>query len=405
MQSNVWFFGSSRRVTSLPLQFLLPLIVVGCASRNPDGNSAAVKGIDATTRGEGWKIDFEGGTPEAERELDKNAIEEALKGAVKNQKSMNAKFPLRDAHPKAHGCIKGTFEVLGNLPGDFATGLFAQAETYPVWARFSNAGLVPGNIDDEIPDGRGMALKVIGFQGQKFTDVDKNDPDKSSKNFDFNLVNIPVFPTATIRQYIKLQKNPLSLLTDGGVDIAKSLAFSLAVAPKNHPFGFSYFSITPFKLGKKAVKYRAEPCTDDFATRSKRGKDDIRGKDYMKESMLEAFGNNKQACFNLKAQLFVNNDLTPMETTTEEWKEEVAPFGPVLATIRFEAADNAKFDNQKRNEFCEFLSFNPWRVTAEHEPLGRLNRVRQAVYKAVSEKRHSDPNGKPEFEPDGKETN
>jgi hypothetical protein len=247
-----------------------------------------------------------------------------------------------------------------------------------------------GNLDDEKRDARGMALKVVSFEkGPKLAQGQEE-----STSFDFNLVNIPTFPTENIDQYVKLQKGPLSLgLAAPGVLLRLNSA--LNGAPTNHPFGFPYFSITPFKLGKKAVKYRAIPCTDDFKQKK------FSGVNYMRESMKGAFAEGKTACFLLQAQLYVNKRKTPIETTIVEWKDSDAPFSRPLARIEFDAT-NKNFDNENQNTFCEALSFNPWRVTEEHRPLGRLNRARQSVYKATVAKRHpntppKDPTGEENF--------
>ncbi|MEV6702505.1 hypothetical protein AB0M68_36125 [Streptomyces sp. NPDC051453] len=39
-------------------------------------------------------------------------------------------------------------------------------------------------------------------------------------------------------------------------------------------------------------------------------------------------------------------------------------------------------------EELDTLSFNPWRVTAEHRPLGNIMRVRKEVYRNSSILRH-----------------
>jgi hypothetical protein len=34
------------------------------------------------------------------------------------------------------------------------------------------------------------------------------------------------------------------------------------------------------------------------------------------------------------------------------------------------------------------MSFNPWHAVPAHKPLGGINRLRQAVYQAISKLRH-----------------
>ena len=67
----------------------------------------------------------------------------------------------RDAHPKHHGCVPATFEVL-KLEELLAQGLFARPGKYHAWVRFSNAFKVRNDLDR---DARGMAIKVMGVPG------------------------------------------------------------------------------------------------------------------------------------------------------------------------------------------------------------------------------------------------
>ena len=50
-------------------------------------------------------------------------------------------------------------------------------------------------------------------------------------------------------------------------------------------------------------------------------------------------------------------------------------------------------------QFCENLSFNPWRTLPEHRPLGSINRARLQVYPAISRFRHRKNNAPPWREP------
>jgi len=68
-----------------------------------------------------------------------------------------------DVHVKTHGYARGQFQVLPNLPYELGQGLFADEGIYPAVVRFSNAASQAQL--DAIPDGRGMAIKVLGVKG------------------------------------------------------------------------------------------------------------------------------------------------------------------------------------------------------------------------------------------------
>ena len=102
---------------------------------------------------------------------------------------------VRDAHAKSHGFLKGEL-VVPELPEHLRQGLFARPATYSVVIRLSSA---PGDIhSDTIPAPRGMAIKVIGVEGERLL------PDDQGRNQDFLLVNIPVLSFGTIGKYRQL---------------------------------------------------------------------------------------------------------------------------------------------------------------------------------------------------------
>ncbi|MNO63181.1 hypothetical protein D3C76_538760 [compost metagenome] len=86
------------------------------------------------------------------------------------------------------------------------------------------------------------------------------------------------------------------------------------------------------------------------------------------------------ACFALQVQRQDPARYMPIEDTSVEWSEDDAPFETV-AQIRIPAQD---FDSREQNLFCDNLSFNPWHALPEHRPIGGINRLRKAVYEAVS---------------------
>ncbi|NJD32830.1 MAG: catalase, partial [Gammaproteobacteria bacterium] len=94
----------------------------------------------------------------------------------------------RDAHAKAHGCLRAEFTVRHDLPEALRNGVFVPGRTYKAWVRFSNgnAYLQP----DATKDARGMAIKLMGVQGPKLL----TSPDEANaQTQDFLMINYPVF--------------------------------------------------------------------------------------------------------------------------------------------------------------------------------------------------------------------
>ena len=88
--------------------------------------------------------------------------------------------------------------------------------------------------------------------------------------------------------------------------------------------------------------------------------------------------------FDLQVQLCTNLEQMPVQDVTVEWPEALSPFVTV-AKVRLPAQDISGADNLEK---MDALSFTPWRVTAEHAPLGEIMRVRKEVYRRSSIARH-----------------
>ena len=177
-----------------------------------------------------------------------------------------------DVHVKTHGYAQGEFRVLPNLPEELAQGLFEHDGVYPAVVRFSNAAS-QAQVD-AIPDGRGMAIKVLEVEG----DVVLADEQRGQTQ-DFVMINHPVFFARNVKDYLRLeqvlvQADDSSLATLQGAltggdwnPLHWHWREMLAVARiagqlPAHPASNTYFSMAPIRFGKYVAKYRAKPAGD-----------------------------------------------------------------------------------------------------------------------------------------------
>jgi hypothetical protein len=278
----------------------------------------------------------------------------------------------RDAHPKHLGCLKGEFEIRDDVPPNAQHGLFAKPASYKVWARFSNAGLVAGNQNDQVPDARGIAFKVMGVPGRKMLPGAEN-----SQSVDFLLVNFPFFIADDLKEYNDQLEDPKKVVMRLG-EVLRVAANGVA-----DPLVEPYFSITPFALGDTAVKYRVAACEGQKAVTSI-----PRGKDYLSQRLAKHVDpdTGTGGCFDFAVQFYKDDETTPVEKGTAVWKESKAPFVPI-ARLTF---PNQDISSPEREAFCENVSFNPSRVLEGQHALGSLNRGRREVYKGVAARRHAD---------------
>jgi hypothetical protein len=301
----------------------------------------------------------------------------------------------RDAHPKAHGCVRATFAVEDALPERLAQGVFVPGRSYKAWIRFSN-----GNSDPERPDvkgdARGMAIKLMGVPGEKLL------PDESAaETQDFILLNHPVFFIDDPGDYLTLiergsSTNPFVKALAPFALGFRGAMIARAITKKQieNPLYTRFWSTVPYRLGgdahKQAVKYSARPCVAHANDDLPKDPDP----NYLRKAMANALSEG-DACFDFLVQPR-RSEAMKVEDSKTEWLESEAPFIKV-ATIRI---PKQVFEAPAQMEFCENLSFTPWHSLPEHRPLGGVNRVRRVVYEQISRLRH-DLNHTPRIEPTG----
>ena len=376
--------------------YALPLLLAACsADLSPHAAIAASTAVAINTAPIG-ALPYPEVDPGLGENLNPN--EKALAGQIADNidKTLRAQYQpgsaRRDAHPKAHGCVKAMFRISDTLPGNLAVGIFQPGNSYISWVRFSNGARNVSRPDSE-GDARGMAIKVMGIPGEKLLENDR-----TADTQDFILVNHPVFFANDPQDYLSLLQK-----TDSGSYLGKlSIPFALGLKGSliawetgrstiANPLQTRYWSMVPYQLGlgpgREAVKYSVKPCAE--------GTDSIPahpGPDYLREAMR----NTLQAgdvCMAFLVQPRTSSRMS-VEDSMTEWKESDAPFYQVATLI----IPRQRFDTPEQNQFCENLSYSPWHALPEHRPLGGTNRVRKIIYDRISQVRH-DMNDTPVQEP------
>lgn len=310
-----------------------------------------------------------------------DAIVTTAKAIVSAAAQAGEKPVLRDAHAKGHGCVKATFWVRSGLDTILRQGVFARPHVYPAWIRFSNGNGAPQ--DDHANDGRGMAIKLIGVDGTKLLPDERN-----AKTQDFVMINYPVFFIRDAADYVPFTK--LSLLGRSNEFFAthpREQAISKAIGAQtvDRVFEQRYFSMTPYRLGKRFIKFSARPvvCATRRPIAESTAPEPVGDPNFLRKDMDVWLG-ERDACFEFGVQLRNNATSMPIEDPTVLWDEATSPFVPV-ADIRI---PRQQFDTPVQQFYCENLSFTPWHALPAHEPVGGINRVRRAVYQAISTMRH-----------------
>ena len=289
----------------------------------------------------------------------------------------------RGQHPKPHGVVRASFEVLDNIPTRYKVGLFAKPARYDALIRFSNGP----QTEDREAGPQGMAIKLIGVPGEKILEAEA-----TAATHDFILIDGPVFFVRDTDWYVRLFKELVRNL--GGkpkewlAALEKAHPEDIAVVENYHnrivdsPLARPFWSQVPYAFGRgdtTICRYQAVPDPQNMAAPIP---PQYRDKDYLRRAMVDQLTTSaRSASFDFFVQL--RTDATPevIDNPTVEWDTPVQR----VATITIPAQD---FDRPDQVRFGENLSYTPWHALPEHRPVGQINEIRRTVYAATSRLRH-----------------
>ncbi|MEB0299170.1 catalase, partial [Pseudomonas sp. 10S4] len=130
--------------------------------------------------------------PDGESAMTQDIIQTAVR--IVDQHRESTRY-LRDAHAKAHGCVKAEVQVLPDLAAELRQGVFS--EPGKIWQaniRLSNGNAYPQF--DSIRDARGMAIKLLNVPGKQLL------ADQPARNEqDFVMFSHPNFFVSDVAEY------------------------------------------------------------------------------------------------------------------------------------------------------------------------------------------------------------
>ncbi|WPO98937.1 catalase family protein [Pseudomonas sp. HR96] len=324
--------------------------------------------------------------PAGEAGMTQDIIQTAIR--VVDQHREQTRY-LRDAHAKAHGCVQAEVRVAPDLPSDLRQGVFSEpGKQWRAWIRLSNGNAYPQF--DSLQDARGMAIKLLDVPGRQLMDSQQA---RQEQDFVmFNHANFFVSDVAEYRQNIAAQAEGKKIMAffpswDPRSWQLRHLLIAqatLADAPES-PTQATYYSVSPYKFGSSNAKFRVLPDPASCPAYSLAPQNhDL--PNFLRSALYQQLSADRRpACFVLQIQRQDPSRYMPIEDTSVEWQQSDAPFETV-AKILIPAQD---FDTPQQNLVCDNLSFNPWHGIEAHRPIGGINRLRRAVYDAVSAYRHA----------------
>ncbi|MER8900797.1 hypothetical protein [Mesorhizobium sp. M0772] len=281
----------------------------------------------------------------------------------------------RDAHPKTHGLVTAEFIVLDDFSYALRHGVFKTPRKFDALIRFS-AGDVFSYPDTRLPRSGGMAIKLLGVEGEKLLASERH-----ALTQDFIMINFPGFLARSFESYEALH------IASAPEDRARfyeahrpehALYLRQSLEPFYNPLQVRYFSQVPYMLGPNAIKFSAKPI---FNTANRPPASE--GPDFLREAMRKQVVES-DVYFDFMVQVQTDPVRMPIEEPLTVWDESQSPFQRV-AIVRIPRQDIT----MKGIEMAETLAFNPWHALPEHRPIGNMNRARRVVYEMVSEYRRT----------------
>lgn len=274
-------------------------------------------------------------------------------------------YATRNAHAKTYAVTKGTFWVDPAIP-EFLKPFFDK-EKFDLFIRLSNAQFKITNSKKDIP-AYGFAVQIR----------DENNNLLSN----YPLVNFPLFPvnsvsiflklfTAINIFYIKKWSSVFSLITQiikavPTVFTGSFIKNALKLFRKRNDFilSFDYHSVGAYRLGDYMMKIKITPRSvnknmDKKQNVKKALKNYLQKNDFMADVLI-------QLCYDLKDQ--------PINKLNVEWKNS-----PYIKIGEVKIEKNTLLD--PRDCSNELFSFNPFESKLIFQPVGKIQKLREATYK------------------------
>lgn len=325
--------------------------------------------------------------------------EQYIAGSVTSEGTGRA---VRDAHAKGYGLVRAEVEILDQLPAEYAQGIYATPGRHDALIRFSN-GSPHAGADARLGGATGLALKIFGIDGPTLLD---DEPD--THTFDYANINAPIFFCNTVEHYLFIQElfieapayfvqgNPgrhrfyKDFVTGKGTLDEDHWAWDELLAfltvLKSRPVNLllsTYWTMGAVRHGDYIAKVRFAPVPA-FADKVVQRDLDLGSAPEIYRPALVTELRDRPYEFDIQVQLCTDLAQMPIEDVTVEWPEALSPFVTV-AKLRIPQQDISGDDNLEK---MDALSYTPWRVTAEHRPLGNIMRARKEVYRQSSILRH-----------------
>ncbi len=293
----------------------------------------------------------------------------------KTRRNEHAPVPRRAFHAKSLAAVdNATFEVAPTVPCDMTIGPLQPGATWPATVRLSSAA---GGIKPDVSkDFRGIAVRIETDRGPQDLLMTSAPASHARDATQFMAVAVAMSSRTRVVGAIRLAfavgpreaLRILRTLREGMDRRVESLALQ------------QFWSRAPFAVGEVAVKLTlAPPAGTPAPERS------FEGDDLLRNELATRLAAGP-VVYELRAQRFVDEAVTPIEDAAVEWLESTSPSIPV-ATLTIPVQELRSDDARKLQRSIDELAFTPWNAALDLRPLGSLNRARRPVYESSARHR------------------
>jgi hypothetical protein len=288
----------------------------------------------------------------------------------------------RALHVKQH--LGAVGELLVTAPEGSRFGVFENpGQTWPLYVRFSNGS--SSHQRDQLPDVRGLALKLVGVPGNKIIAGLEHEQTQ-----DFLMIDTPAIPFRDPEEFMTFVRaakdGPARLLPRlfSGFGFTRTLALLKRLSQTSKVSSYAthtFHSAAPIRFGDTAAKLALFPLDSSDAPATN-------GADALREDLARRLGAGPVR-WALRAQGFVDDQSSPIEDTSQPW---VGPWVE-LATLTLPKQDVDSARGKEVSELVSRLSFDPWHAIEAHRPLGAIMRARAVAYResVLARKAESEP--------------
>jgi hypothetical protein len=231
------------------------------------------------------------------------------------------------------------------------------------------------------------------------------------------LKNNPIFVASTAKHYLFIQEivNDRQYLARGKAGFHELLADFLTgrgtleqpdwawdelfafvrvatQTPVRNPLLTTYWTMAAVRHGDYIAKIRVAPAAESATQVIHADLDLTSGPEVFYPTLVDEL---KARAFDFELQVQLCKDLNamPVNVLTVEWPEKLSPFVTV-GRVHLPRQDISGPENFEKGDA---LSFNQWRVTSDHRPLGEIMNVRR-IYSSSAKIRRT-LNHQPQTEP------